>query len=217
MNKFKKITLGLLGVALLTTGLYSCSNENDAINEQVIENSTFSARPSSDVIKKYYGKNLDVLKSINVNDDEGTYVLTKYVSPINEFTDVYSLTDAKGEIEFLIELDKKEERIKSTNIFASETDYIFKIGHIKGLKEVNFDLVAYIDFPIGTGRRFWGWSCTKGENTYNQLTGEVTGCSRTCVYSIMGNITSGPVTKGCDEQPQAPRIVSPDKIPGLQS
>lgn len=214
MNKFKKITLGLLGVALLTAGLYSCSNENDTINEQVTENSTFSARPSSDVIKKYYGKNLDVLTSINVSDDEGTYVLTKYVSPINEFTDVYSLTDVKGEIEFLIELDKKEERIKSTNIFASEIDYIFKIGDIKGLKEVDFDLVTFGDglkAPIRTGRRFWGWSCTFPENMGAE------DCARICVYQVMGNITKGPVTKNCDEQPQAPRIVEPDKIPGLQS
>jgi len=29
MNKFKQITLGLLGTALLATGLYSCSNDNE--------------------------------------------------------------------------------------------------------------------------------------------------------------------------------------------
>lgn len=34
MNKFKKITLGLLGAALLATGFYSCSNENEVIESK---------------------------------------------------------------------------------------------------------------------------------------------------------------------------------------
>jgi len=162
-------------------------------------------------LKQYYGSDLSVLSFVKITDDLGTYVLTKYAYPVNNFTDIYTLTDSKGEIEFLIELDKRAGSIKSTDIINTDVYEVDDLNEIIGLKKVNFDLVAYADFPIGTGRRFWGWSCTFPENYGEE------NCSRTCVYSIMGNITKGPVTKGCDEQPQAPRIVGPDKIPGMQS
>jgi len=65
MNKFKKITLGLLGIALLTTGLYSCSNDNEETDKQQTENKTANAR--EDKIQTFYGK--IPLKGVN---DEST-------------------------------------------------------------------------------------------------------------------------------------------------
>lgn len=216
MNKFKKITLGLLGAAFLTTGLYSCSSENETADVQQTENKTVSARTASSVIKQYYGSDLTALSSVNVKDDFGTYVLTKYAYPVNNFTDVYTLTDDKGEIEFLIELDKNVESIKSTNIFTSEVDYLSQIGNIKGLKDVDFDLVTYgIRFPIGSGLRFWGWSCTHPEYIKNELSGEIVGCSRTCVHMVMGQINVSPANYPCDSGPQAPRLVGDDKMPKI--
>lgn len=217
MNKFKKITLGLFGAVLFATGLYSCSNDNETTDVQRTENRTANARTASSVLKQYYGSDLSVLSSVKITDDLGTYVLTKYAYPVNNFTDIYTLTDVKGEIEFLIELDKRAESIKSTDIINTDVYYVDDLNEIIGLKKVNFDLVAYVDFPIGTGRRFWGWSCTQAETINDPHTGDLTSCTRTCVYSIMGNITKGPVTKNCDEQPKAPRIVEPSKIPGLES
>lgn len=214
MNKFKKITLGLLGATFLATGLYSCSNDNETTDVQQTENRTANARTASSVLKQYYGSDLRVLSSVNITDDLGTYVLTKYAYPVNNFTDIYTFTDVKGEIEFLIELDKRAGSIKSTDIINTDVYHVDDLNEIIGLKEVNFDLVTYGDglkAPIGTGRRFFGWSCTFPENLGEE------NCSRTCVYQVMGNITKGPVTKGCDEQPQAPRIVAPSKIPGLES
>ena len=53
MNKFKKITLWLLGAAFLTTGLYSCSSDNETADVQQTENKTASARTASSVLKQY--------------------------------------------------------------------------------------------------------------------------------------------------------------------
>jgi len=214
MNKFKKITLGLLGAALLTTGLYSCSNDNETVDVQQTENKTMHARTATSVLKQYYGSDLRVLSSVKIVDDLGSYILTKYAYPVNDFTDVYTLTDTKGEIEFLIELDKRVERIKSTNVFTSEVDFSSNLGNIKGLKDANFDLVSFgIRFPIGSGLRFWGWSCTPNEYITNELTNEDVGCFRTCVYMIMGQVDVSPTTYPCDGGPETPRIVGPDKMP----
>jgi len=214
MNKFKKITLGLLGAALLTTGLYSCSNDNETTDVQQTENKTASARTASSVLKQYYGSELHALNSVNVKDDFGTYVLTKYAYPINNFTDVYTLTDAKGDIEFLIELDKNAERIKSTNIFTSEVNYVGNLSEIRGLKDINFDLVTYGGFPIGRGLRFWGWSCTVGEVVMNPLSGVEESCTRRCVYNVMGvSQTVGDFSCNGGDGPKAPRIVGDDRVP----
>ena len=218
MNKFKKITLWLLGAAFLTTGLYSCSSDNETADVQQTENKTASARTASSVIKQYYGSDLLTLSSTNVTDDFGTYVLTKYAYPVNNFTDVYSLMDTKGEIEFLIELDKNAERIKSTNIFTSEVNYVSNLSEIRGLKDINFDLVTYGGFPIGSGLRFWGWSCTVGESVMNPLTGEEESCTRRCIYNVMEVSSGGPQNFPCygAEGPKAPRIVGNDRIPEVK-
>lgn len=47
MNKFRKITFTLLGAVLLSSGLYSCSNDNENLTDdfsskQFLSNKTFS-------------------------------------------------------------------------------------------------------------------------------------------------------------------------------
>ena len=153
MNKFKKITLGLLGVALLTTGLYSCSDDNETTTVEQSEQTALLSRPSSDVIKKYYGADLQVLKTADISDNYGSYILTKYVYPVNNFTDIYSLTDAKGDIEYLIELDRNTERIKSTNILTSEVVFVGDLNKIPQLKVAKYDLIdtsisILAEFPV---------------------------------------------------------------------
>lgn len=71
------------------------------------------------------------------------HVLTKYVYPVNNFTDVYTLTDVRGDVEYLIELDRNAERIKTTNILTSETFDIGDLNKIPQLKLSKYDFDSY--------------------------------------------------------------------------
>jgi len=183
--------------------LYSCSNDNETIDTEQTENKTLSSRPSVDVIKQYYGSDLQVIKSEKVYDAYGSYVLTKYLYPVNNFTDVYSLTDAKGEIEYLIELNRRTEKIKSTDVFTSEVFLIENLNEIPELRRAKFDLIdASIEirasFPVFDGKKFWGWTCEKSE-VLDNFTGDVS-CNLDCVYNVMRTQTGKTGSFGCDDE-----------------
>ncbi|WP_177761588.1 hypothetical protein [Flavobacterium sp. I3-2] len=203
MNKFKKITLGLLGAALLTTGLYSCSNDNETTDAQQTENKTANARTASSVIKQYYGTDMHVLKTVKVINGDENCVLTKYEFPSNDYIGVYTLSDANGEIEFLIEIDKNKEEIKSFEISNNQVVLISDLAEIPVLKKTNFDLIdaaisIRAEFPVFNSPRFWGWDCTRTTN-HDKLTGEVVSCQLDCVYVTLWSKVSKTETFRCND------------------
>lgn len=204
MKNFKKVTLGVLGATLLTIGLYSCSNDNELTTVEQTDKKVLLARPYSDVLKEYYGKDLEALSSTNVYDSYGSYVLTKYAYPFNNFTDIYSLTDAKGDIEYLIELDRNAEVLKSLNILTSETINIGDLNKITQLKLSNYDLIdasisILASFPVFDGKKFWGWTCEE-TMVFDNTLGVFTECGLSCVYNVFWTTTGKEGVFNCDDE-----------------
>ena len=203
MKRIKNFTLGILGATVLSLGLFACSNDDRS--EGVTTEQKLAGKSNEDILTKYYGTKLLTENALEVYDSYGTYYLTKYYNDSSNSIDIYTLTDIKGNIEFIIELDKKSFIIKSYNIYSNEINYVNNIDRITELKNSSFDLIetskiTLAGFPVFNGDRFWGWACEEKNITENPLTGEVEGCTQKCSYSVFGT-KSGNNIYNCDDAP----------------
>lgn len=160
MNKFKKITLGLLGAALLATGLYSCSNDNETTDVQQIEKDAQARGVSKDTfLKNYYqGKVYNLGRNVGFSNIEGGFKLSEVL--LDDVNQVGYLIEDINTNKLLYFADKNlnSDELNFENLITGEKDKLTKISTDSVFNASRkFDFIYVVNLIKEDNNQSLGW------------------------------------------------------------
>lgn len=184
MKNFKKITLGVLGAVLLTTGLYSCSNDSETVGITQSEKVTLNAKDSGlkyevetmNFVNEFYNGKYSFVETEIIKDDFDSYEVKK----------IMSNGSASGYLIKIVSENKlvfadKNERTKKVTYFDGDLGGVFVGDFSDENKGDDYTTTAW-KF-LGFTKKFIGGGKSCGPERDQIGTGCIKNCKKT--FSIL--------------------------------
>lgn len=163
MKKFKNFTLGVLGAAILSLGLYACSGDDNAAQnvEQTSNIKTKSVNSGLSYAKAFYGKEVEIGKSVDLIDPEtkeGITLSEIIVSGNTQATGYIANKLGSGEFLYFADVDRESDILTTYDSNTKKQEIFTNLDKVENyLTTDKFDFIKYADENIilGSGCSFW--------------------------------------------------------------